>query len=224
MTEANRRFILLPASEGEFVLLNGKAGRRLSAAQAFASGYRLLRRGRREDADLVLQMLSLKQPADPDVLILLARCRAAVKDRFGCAAVLRSVCGPQHRLAAEQIHAAFVFDALDVFPREAIGHLKKAVRSRSDCPVLCLLLGDMCSDQGRTAEAMRYWRLAVRRARGAGPVARLARQHIARLREKTLLVSSPSRPLAEPRPSPTAIASIRSRSSAHGDHGPLCRL
>ncbi len=224
MRATHQQFILLPTSDGRFVVHRGTAAKTLSSTDAFELGYRLLRHRRGAEADLVLQMLSRQQPGDSEILLLLARCRAAVRDRDGCAGVLYSVCGPQQRSAAEQIHAAFVFDALGVFPEEAICRLSRVVRRHAGYPVLCLLLGDMCSAQRRTVEAVRHWRLAVKRAQGGGPVARLARRQLARVRDKNDSWHRPSPQREMPRTSPSALLFSNSRSQDHACLGTLCRV
>ena len=150
----------------------------LDFRQAFRFGYTLLRTRRFKDACRVFEGMMHSKTPDPLATIMLAYCKAGLKDYAANNALLCQVFGDDEKAKADQLHAAFVYLSVGMWT-DAIVELTTLERQCPDLPAICLLLGDVLAYQGRRTEAIVCWRLAAARDHDGGAVAAVARQLVA---------------------------------------------
>jgi thioredoxin-like negative regulator of GroEL len=159
----------------------------LDFRQAFRFGYTLLRTRKFKDAASVFEAMMHLGDHDHLAAIMLAYCKAGLKDYAASNALLYETFGDGEKTRAEQLHATFVYLSLQMWP-DAAEELTAMARECPDLPVICLLLGDLLVIQRRRTKAILCWRLAAKRDHDGGAVAMVARQLIASQttsREKT---------------------------------------
>jgi hypothetical protein len=150
----------------------------LDAQQAFRFGYTLLRTRKFADAAAVFEAMTQLRDDDPLAKLMLAYCKAGLRDYPASNALLQGALGDGAIARSEQLQATFVYLSLRMWP-DAAQELAALARDCSDLPVICLLLGDLLLIQRKPAKAIQCWRLAAQRDRHGGPVASVARQLIA---------------------------------------------
>ena len=143
--------------------------------QAFRFGYTLLRTRKFQDAASVFEAMIRLGDHDHLAAIMLAYCKAGLKDYAASNALLCEAFGDGEKTKAEQLHATFVYLSLQMWP-DAVQELTAMARECPDLPVICLLLGDLLVIQRRRTKAILCWRLAVARDHNDGAVAAVARQ------------------------------------------------
>jgi tetratricopeptide (TPR) repeat protein len=110
--------------------------------------------------------------------IMLAYCKAGLRDYAASNALLCEAFGDGEKTKAEQLHATFVYLSLQMWP-DAAEELTALAREYPDLPVICLLLGDLLLIQRKPTKAILYWQQAAKRDHDGGTVAMVARQLIA---------------------------------------------
>lgn len=151
---------------------------RLDFRQAFRFGYTLLRARRFKEAASVFD--ALMRLGDPDHLaaIMLAYCKALVKDYQGSQGLLVAAFPGNRLVLADQLHTAFVYVSLGMWT-DAVEELTAIVEETADLPVVCLLLGDLFAALGKRSDAVKYWRYAAGRDRKDGAVRAVLEQQMA---------------------------------------------
>jgi predicted Zn-dependent protease len=123
---------------------------------------------------------------DSSAAILLACCKAGLRDYAACYQLLKDVFEKNNLQLAEHLQAALVYQELGTKP-DAVSELTAATNDSPDMPILWLLLGDEYAAISDCGKATLCWRLAIDRDTRGGPVALAARRQMARL-----LVTRPS--------------------------------
>ncbi len=147
----------------------------LDFRQAFRFGYTLLRTRKLKEAASVFEAMMRLGDRDHLAAIMLAYCKAGLRDYTASNNLLCEAFGDGEKPNAEQLHATFVYVSLQMWP-DAVQELTIMVNEHADLPVLCLLLGDLFTIQRKRTEAILYWRLAATRDHDSGAVAAVARQ------------------------------------------------
>ncbi len=150
----------------------------LDFRQAFRFGYTLLKTAQFQEAARVFQALMPSGAEVPLLTIMLAYCRAGLKDYQRSRALLCEAFPAGQRDKAEQLHTAFVYLSVGMWA-DAVEELGKLARQSPDPPVISLLLGDVLAIRGRRVQAIVCWRLAAARDHLSGAVAATARYLIA---------------------------------------------
>jgi tetratricopeptide (TPR) repeat protein len=150
----------------------------LDFLQAFRLGYTLLRTRKFKDATSVFEAMMHLGDHDHLAAIMLAYCKAGLKDYAASNALLCEAFGDGEKAKADQLQATFVYLSLQMWP-DAVQELTAMARECPDLPVICLLLGDLLAIQRRRTKAILCWRLATARDHESGAVAAVARQLIA---------------------------------------------
>ena len=159
----------------------------LDFRQAFRFGYTLLRTRKFKDAASVFEAMMHMGDHDHLAAIMLAYCKAGLKDYAASNALLCEAFGDGEKTKAEQLQATFVYLSLQMWP-DAVQELTAMAKECPDLPVIYLLLGDLLVIQRNRTKAILCWRLAATRDHDSGAVATVARQLIASQttsREKT---------------------------------------
>jgi hypothetical protein len=150
----------------------------LDFRQAFRFGYTLLRTQKFKDAASVFEAMMHLGDHDHLAAIMLAYCKAGLRDYAASNALLCEAFGDGEKTRAEQLHATFVYLSLQMWP-DAVQELAAMAEECPDLPVICLLLGDLLLIQRKPTKAVQCWRLAGKRDASSGAVAMVARQLIA---------------------------------------------
>lgn len=145
--------------------------------QAFRVGYALARTGRYEDAVRLFEALAHSESPNRAAKILLAFCKAGLKDFRASSVLLSAAFSDDERAEADQLHAAFVFLSVGMWA-DGIKELAKLARRFPDLAAVCLLLGDALLARGKRTKAIMCWRLAAARDHDGGSVATVARHLI----------------------------------------------
>jgi tetratricopeptide (TPR) repeat protein len=149
----------------------------LDFRQAFRFGYTLLRTRKYEDAVRVFEALARLGGSDPLPAIMLAYCKAGMKDFETSNTLLCAAFSDEGKGKAEQLQAVFVYLSVGMWA-DGIDELTKMVRQYPDLPIICLLLGDVLVSQRKRTKAILCWRLAIARDHDDGAVAAVARRSI----------------------------------------------
>ena len=150
----------------------------LDFRQAFCFGYTLLRTRKFKDAASVFEAMIRLGDHDHLAAIMLAYCKAGLRDYAASNALLCEAFGDGEKTRAEQLHATFVYLSLQMWP-DAVQELTALAEECPNLPVICLLLGDLLLIQRKPTKAIQCWRLAAERDHDGGAVATVARQLIA---------------------------------------------
>jgi tetratricopeptide (TPR) repeat protein len=150
----------------------------LDFRQAFRFGYTLLRTRKFKDAASVFEAMMHLGDHDHLAAIMLAYCKAGLKDYAASNALLCEAFGDGEKTKAEQLHATFVYLSLQMWP-DAAEELTAMAREYPDLPVICLLLGDLLLIQKKPTKAILCWQQATKQDHDGGAVAMVARQLIA---------------------------------------------
>ena len=150
----------------------------LDFRQAFRFGYTLLRTRKFKDAASVFEAMMHMGDHEHLAAIMLAYCKAGLKDYAASNALLCEAFGDGEKTKAEQLHATFVYLSLQMWP-DAAEELTAMAREYPDLPVICLLLGDLLLIQRKPTKAILYWQQAAKQDHDGGAVAMVARQLIA---------------------------------------------
>jgi tetratricopeptide (TPR) repeat protein len=155
----------------------------ITAEQAYTMAHNLLRSRRYEAAAELLEAVASTGEANPRVNILLACCKAGMKDYMGCNELLHKVLDADNEKAAESLQAAFIFDRVGM-KKDAIRELLQVADDHPELPTVCLLLGDLMAAIGNEKNAAKCWRLAAKRDQERGYVARAAKNSLSKLLDK----------------------------------------
>jgi tetratricopeptide (TPR) repeat protein len=172
---------------GDKRLVRLQAGTRtysLSLERAFAAAHSLLKSREYEAAIRVLEAIARSGNNGARIDIMLACCKAGIKDYTSCNALLHRVFSGESQSTADQVQAAFVYDTLGM-RNDAARELTVAVDERPDLPSLSLLLGDLMAALGKASKAALYWQLAMKRDEDSGLVANAAKEELKKLVETT---------------------------------------
>ena len=150
----------------------------LDFRQAFRFGYTLLRTQKFQNAASVFEAMTRLGNHDHLATIMLAYCKAGLRDYAASNALLCEAFGDGEKTRAEQLHATFVYLSLQMWP-DAAEELTTMATENPDLPVICLLLGNLLLVQRKRTKAIQCWRLATERDHDGGAVAAVARQLIA---------------------------------------------
>jgi thioredoxin-like negative regulator of GroEL len=145
--------------------------------QAFRVGYALARTGRYEDAVRLFEAMAHSGTPSRSVTIMLAFCKAGLKDYRGSKDLLSAEFPDNQKAEADQLHTAFVFLSVGMWA-DGIEELIEVARRHPDLPTVCLLLGEALLARGKQTKAILCWRLATARDRADGAVAMVARHLI----------------------------------------------
>lgn len=147
----------------------------LDFRQAFRFGYSLLRTRKFKEACQVFEAMTHLDASDRLATIMLAYCKAGMKDYQTSNALLSKVFVEEKDTRADQLHTGFVYLSVGMW-NDAIEEFATIARQSPDLPVICLLLGDLFAFKKNRTKAMMCWRLAAARDHDDGAVAAVARQ------------------------------------------------
>lgn len=150
----------------------------LDYRQAFFFGYSLTRKGKFEEATPVFESLARSEGGGPSATIMLAYCRAGLKDFVGSRETLDTVFPDDVKEKADQLHTTFVYLSVGMW-EDATKELAVAAKQCPDLAVICLLLGDLMLIQKKRAKALMCWKLAAARDGDKGEVAATAKRLLA---------------------------------------------
>jgi tetratricopeptide (TPR) repeat protein len=117
---------------------------------------------------------------DSCAAILLACCKAGLRDYAACNQLFKDVFEKSNLQLAEHLQAALVYQELGT-RLDAVSELTAATNDAPDMAILWLLLGDEYAAIGNRDKATLCWRLAIDRDTRGGSVALAARCQIAHL-------------------------------------------
>lgn len=152
----------------------------VSPRHAYAMAHTLFRTKRYEAAAKLLKAVASKGNEGPRISILLACCKAGMKDYAGCNDLLHKLFDTENEPVAESLQAAFIFDSVGM-QGDAIRELLKVADEHPELPTVCLLLGDLMAAIGNTNKAAKCWRLAAKRDQDRGFVAQAAKKSLAEI-------------------------------------------
>jgi tetratricopeptide (TPR) repeat protein len=152
----------------------------LSLSKAFTFAHELACRKKYHDAARVCEALVQSEHVGARASIMLAFCKARMKDYSSCSELLRKLFGEDNAAVAEALHTAFVYINLGLLS-DAIRELATVADGRPDLPSACLLLGDLFAGVGQRKKAIQCWQLAIQRDQPDGSVASEARREVAAL-------------------------------------------
>jgi thioredoxin-like negative regulator of GroEL len=158
--------------------LNVRAGEKtysLDFRQAFFFGYSLARTRKFKEASPLFEALMRSDDGGPSATIMLAYCRAGLRDYAGSRELLDAVFPESAKEKADRLHTAFVYLSVGMWA-DAVHELALMAQECPDLPLVCLLVGDVMLLRRRRTKALMCWKLAVARDRGNGEVAATARR------------------------------------------------
>jgi thioredoxin-like negative regulator of GroEL len=167
MTTATQEYRLKVRASGKTYHLNCR--------QAFYFGYALARTRKFTEASPIFEALTRSDEDGSSATIMLACCKAGLKDYAASSELLNEVFSEDRKEKADQLHAAFVYLSLGMWA-DAVQELTAMAQECQDLPVICLLLGDLLAFQRKRTKAIICWRLAVARDRGNGAVGTTAKR------------------------------------------------
>jgi len=154
----------------------------LSLKRAYALAHSLLKSKEYAAAIKILEAISLSGNYASRMALMLARCKAGMKDYQACNTLLHEVFPENGTANIDRLQAAFVFDGVGM-RWDAARELVQVVNERPDLPSLCLILGDLLASLGNTRKAAKCWQLAMKRDTNGGLVANAAKEEIVKLVE-----------------------------------------
>lgn len=175
--------VLLARDKNRVHVRVGAKTYKLSLPRAFLVAHEFMRSKHYEAASRVCEALVQSGALGPRAAILLARCRAGLKDYSACNELLRTALAAADIPTADALHTAFVYANLGM-RSEAIRELARVAHDRPDLPTVCLLLGDVFATLGEKDQAGRCWRLAIQRDTRNGSVARAAQKGLSSLQNQ----------------------------------------
>ena len=156
---------------------------RLSYEKAFTYGHALLKGGHYEPAAALFRKLAEVNGRGPRAKLMLAQCEAGQQNYDACKDILKAIFDNEEEPAIEELQTAFVYHRLGM-QNDAIREMAKVVRRHTNLPTACLSLGDMLCAGGYIKEADDLWKLAIKRDRRGGGVAKAAKKQRERIRKK----------------------------------------
>ena len=154
---------------------------RRSYEKSFSYGHMLLKGGNYGSAAAVFRKLAEVNGRGPRAKLMLAQCEAGQHNYDACKEILKAIFDDEPTI--EELQTAFVYHRLGM-QNDAIREMAKVVRRHINLPTACLTLGDMLYAGGYIKEADELWKLAIKRDRRSGGVAKAARKQRERLRKK----------------------------------------
>jgi len=176
----NKQFDVSAASDGGLVVRRGRKKRCLSFEEAFSFGHSLIEAGHTEQALKLFTALAKVRNRGARARIMVAQCRAQLEDFDACREILENVFSDEDHPIVEELQAAFVCHRLGM-SRAAMNELQKIVTAHADLPTACLFLGDLFMEASNLKNAAYFWKLAVKRDKRGGAVAKTAKKQLARL-------------------------------------------
>jgi tetratricopeptide (TPR) repeat protein len=184
MLQKNKSERMPAANDQKMIRLqSGDKALLITAEQAYTMAHALLRTRRYEAAVKLLEAVASTGQANPRVNILLACCKAGMKDYTGCNELLHKVLDTDNETVAESLQAAFIFDRVGM-KKDAIRELLQVADDHPELPTVCLLLGDLMAAIGNEKNAAKCWRLAAKRDQERGFVAQAAKNSLSKLLDK----------------------------------------
>jgi hypothetical protein len=119
----------------------------------------------------------------PEPAILLACCKAGLKNYAACNRILQSVFTGEKKHLAEHLQAALVYHTLGMTP-DAEGELIAVADEAPDLPMIWLLLGDEYAAVGDQRKARLCWQVAIDRDIRGGPIALAAKHQLAQVERR----------------------------------------
>jgi hypothetical protein len=153
---------------------------RLGRENAISLAHALLRAKKYDLAARICEVVLHWDVDAPQPAILLACCKAGLRDYAACTRILQAVFAGDKEHLAEHFRAALVYHNLGM-PPDAEIELIAVADEVPDLPVLWLLLGDEYVTMGDRRKARLCWRLAVDRDVRGGPIALAARRQLMRV-------------------------------------------
>lgn len=150
----------------------------LDFRQAFRMGYKLARTRKFRDAAEVFEELRPFDDCEHSATIMLAYCKAGLRDFATSYTLLNAVFSDDQEDKADQLHTAFAYLSVGMWA-DAIEELVDLARQCPNLPAASLLLGDAFLVQKQHDKAVSCWQLVVERGRNGGAVAAVAQQLIA---------------------------------------------
>lgn len=168
---------------GEKVAIAIKGRKRvLSYDEALSYAHTLCCAGRVQEADQLFDALGKVRPRDPQAKIMRARCQAGLERFEECKNTLEETFAERQAPAAKKLHAALVFMQLGILS-SAVEELSHLTKEHPDLPTAWLFLGDALASAKKFEKAESCWKVAIAKHEKAGPVARVARQQLAKLQQ-----------------------------------------
>jgi len=180
MIRAKPTFEVLVPTNGHVPVRLGDKTYSLSPQRAFFEGYCLLRAGQYEEAAMIFNAIPAAGVHPRRSAIMLARCKAGLREYETCLELLRSAFAGEPEQVADALHTAFIYDAMGMLT-DAIRELAQVARVRPDLPTPCLLLGDLFARVGMQGNAARSWKVAMERDNVGGAVADAAKKRLSEL-------------------------------------------
>jgi hypothetical protein len=147
----------------------------LDFRQAFFFAYSLARTRKFKEASPIFETLMRSDEDGLLATIMLAYCKAGLRDYAASSELLRAVFPEDANEKADQLHTAFVYVSVGMWA-DAVQELAAMAKECPDLPVICLLVGDLMLSQRKQTKALMCWKLAVARDHGNGAVAATAKR------------------------------------------------
>ncbi len=159
-----------------------KKSKPISFEQLFAIAYSLFHDGKPKAAEDAFKELSKIRGRGVRAKMMLARCKAELDQYDECEKIISSLFEDADGPVADELQTAFVYHSLGMTV-DAIKELVKVVKQYPDLPTACLYLGDLFNEASDLKMAVRCWKLAVKRDRRGGAIAKIAKKQIGRINE-----------------------------------------
>jgi hypothetical protein len=169
--------------ESRIRLLVGERSYLLDPQRAFVFAHTLILKKEYDKAATVLQAVVASKVEHPRPAILLAYCKAALKDYAASHDLLELSFPEEKQLVADRLHDAFTYHGLGV-KTDTLQELIKLSNDYKDLPTVCLILGDIFAEVKNLHQAALCWKLAMQRDGKEGIVAQAAREVLRRLKQK----------------------------------------
>ncbi|MCC6123486.1 MAG: hypothetical protein IT426_00840 [Pirellulales bacterium] len=170
--------------ESRIRLRIGERSYLLDPQRAFVFAHNLILKKEYENAATVLKAVVASNVEHPRPAILLAYCKAALKDYAASHDLLELSLPEDKRPVADRLHDAFAYHGLGV-RTDTLQELVSLANEYKDMPTVCLILGDIFAEAQKMRQAALCWKLAVQRDGKEGAVAQAARDVLGRLKQKT---------------------------------------
>jgi hypothetical protein len=152
----------------------------LGRANALSLAHSLVKDKKYDAAGRICEAILGWDAHAPQPAILLACCKAGLRDYAACNRILEAVFAGDKKHLVEHLQAALVYQNLGMTP-DAVTELVAVADDFPGLPIICLLLGDEYAAMGDRRKAGLCWRLAIARDVPEGPIALAARRQLIRV-------------------------------------------
>jgi hypothetical protein len=185
MTDArNSSKRAIDLQESRIRLRIGERSYLLDPQRAFVFAHNMILKKEYDNAATVLKAVVASKAEHPRPAILLAYCKAALKDYAASHDLLELSFPEDKRPVADRLHDAFAYHGLGV-RTETLQELTSLANEYKEMPTVCLILGDIYAEARKLRQAALCWKLAVQRDGKEGVVAQAAREALGRLKHET---------------------------------------